>query len=126
MTISAPPPGGFAGRPGHTIALDPLGKPVAVAVDGIELARSDDAIVMREDDYPAIIYIPAACIRFGRLTRTGSSAHCPFKGDASYWRVADGNAGPDVMWSYETPYDEMEETGGYGAFYGDRVKIEVG
>ena len=85
MTISAaPPPGGFAGRPGHTIALDPLGKPVAVTVDGIELARSDDAIVMREGDYPAIIYIPAACIRFGRLTRTGSSTHCPFKGDASY------------------------------------------
>lgn len=123
---SANPAPGFAKYPDHKITLEPLGKPVSVSVDGISLARSDDAILMREGTYTPVVYIPFSGIEFSKLTQTETSTHCPFKGDASYWRTSGGNAGPDIMWSYESPYDDMAEIKGYGAFYGDRVTIEVG
>lgn len=126
MATAANPAPGFVKHPQHKITLEPLGKPVAVSVDGIELAASEKAILMREGDYTPVVYIPFEGIRFAQLARTESSTHCPFKGDASYWRVAGGAAGPDVMWSYEEPFDEMAEIRGYAAFYSDRVTVEVG
>lgn len=125
MNVAANPGPGFVKYPNHKITLGPLGKRVTVNADGIELAASDDALLMREGNYPPVVYIPLAGISFDRLARTESSTHCPFKGDASYWRVAGGSAGPDVMWTYETPFDEMKEIKGYAAFYGDRVTINV-
>ncbi|MEX0344929.1 MAG: DUF427 domain-containing protein [Rhizobiaceae bacterium] len=125
MSAANPAPG-FAKYPDHKITLEPLGKPVSVSVDGVSLARSDDAILMREGTYTPVVYIPFSGIEFGKLARTETSTHCPFKGDASYWRISGGSAGPDIMWSYENPYDDMAEIQGYGAFYGDRVTIEVG
>lgn len=126
MSASANPAPGFANHPEWKITLEPLGKPVSVSADGIELAATDDAILMHEGTYPPVIYVPLADVIFDRLVRTDTSTHCPFKGDASYWRIAGGNAGPDVMWSYETPFDEMAEIKGYAAFYSDRVTIESG
>ncbi len=122
-TNSAP---GFAKHPEHKITLEPLGKPVRVSAAGAELAASGEALLMREGTYPPVIYLPFSGIKFDRLTRTETSTHCPFKGDASYWRIAGGDSGPDIMWSYEKPYDEMAEIKGYAAFYGDRVTVEVG
>ena len=126
LNSTANPAPGFVKYPDRKILLEPLGKRVKVDVDGIELASSDDAMVMREGEHAPVIYIPFSGIRFGQLTRTDSSTHCPFKGDASYWRVAGGNAGPDVMWSYEQPYDEMTAIKDYAAFYGDRVSVKTG
>lgn len=125
MNVAANPAPGFAKHPDHTITLEPLGRRVTVSADGIELAASDDALLMREGRYPPVVYIPFGGISFDRLVRTGSSTHCPFKGDASYWRVDGGDAGPDVMWSYEAPFDEMTEIKGYAAFYSDRVTMKV-
>ena len=109
---SANPAPGFAKYPDHKITLEPLGKPVSVSVDGISLARSDDAILMREGTYTPVVYIPFSGIEFSKLTQTETSTHCPFKGDAIYWRTSGGNAGPDIMWSYENPYDDMAEIKG--------------
>lgn len=126
MNIAANPAPGFVKYPDKKIVLEPLRSAVTVTADGTELARSDDALVMREGDYAPVIYVPFSGIEFANLKRSDTSTHCPFKGDASYWQVADDAGGTDVMWSYENPYDEMVQIKGYAAFYGDRVKIAVG
>jgi len=62
-----------------------------------------------------------------RLTASDLSTHCPFKGDASYFRCEGSEqhaATEEVAWSYETPFDQMEAIRGYLAFYGDRVTVE--
>ena len=56
-----------------------------------------------------------------RLVRTPKTTHCPFKGDATYYSIRDG--GEDVVWSYETPYDEMKAIKGRLAFYPDKVEL---
>jgi uncharacterized protein (DUF427 family) len=52
--------------------------------------------------------------------------HCPLKGDASYYSVAEaGNAGLDIVWAYEEPIAGAETLAGLVAFYPDRSVIEV-
>jgi uncharacterized protein (DUF427 family) len=67
-------------------------------------------------------YIPREDVDMSQLTRTAHATHCPYKGDASYWsiRAADRTA-ENAVWSYETPYDDVNAIAGYLAFYEDRV-----
>ncbi|MDW6020945.1 DUF427 domain-containing protein [Mesorhizobium sp. BAC0120] len=122
QTARNPSPG-FRNHPEHTITVEPLGKHVTVRSNGVTIASSDSALLLKEHTYPGVIYIPFADIDFGKLSATENSTHCPFKGDASYWSVKDGAA--DAMWAYQDPYDEMAEIKGYGAFYPNRVEIET-
>ena len=72
-----------------------------------------------------MLYIPFEDIYFEHLRKTGTSTHCPFKGDATYWGVsAQGEAEDDVMWAYEAPYDEVIAIAAHGAFYPDKVTID--
>ena len=54
-----------------------------------------------------------------RLERTAHRTHCPFKGDASYFSIANGPE--NAAWSYEQPYDEMQEIKDLLAFYPGKV-----
>lgn len=69
------------------------------------------------------IYAPLADYALDTLfTATGTSTHCPFKGDASYWtlRVGDRELA-DVLWSYPDPRPEAGFLAGHGALYEDRM-----
>ena len=123
MTDPANPAPGFRRHPDHAIAVEPLGQTVTVTAEGITLARSDKALLLKEKSYPPVIYVPFDDIAFEHLARTSTTTHCPFKGDASYWRLAGRSDGGDVMWAYESPFDEMVDIGGHGAF--DARKTEV-
>lgn len=125
MNGTANPAPGFQKHPDRKITLEPLGQNVTVSIDGIELAVSEHAVVMHEGDYSPVVYIPPTDILYDRLARSDTRTYCPYKGHASYWRVK-GGSNADVMWAYETPYDEMLAIKGHGAFYGNRVDISVG
>jgi uncharacterized protein (DUF427 family) len=57
-----------------------------------------------------------------RLTRTDHASHCGFKGDASYWSITGGGGtGQNLVWSYETPFDEFVEFKDYLSFYWDKL-----
>jgi uncharacterized protein (DUF427 family) len=123
MTGSNPAPG-FARNPSKVITIEPCDGVVTVSAGGVEIARSAHAKVLAETPYPPVVYVPFADIDFGHLARTDHATHCPFKGNASYWSVpALGNAGTNVMWAYEHPFDETAGIRDHGAFYPDRVKI---
>ncbi|PZO76023.1 MAG: hypothetical protein DI629_16515 [Mesorhizobium amorphae] len=121
------PAPGFQKNPGKRITIEPYPGTVTVSLGDAVIASSKDAKLLREGDYPAIFYIPFKDIYFEHLEKTASSTHCPYKGDASYWRVqAVGEAVDDAMWAYETPYDEMALIREHGAFYPDKLRIEAG
>jgi uncharacterized protein (DUF427 family) len=127
-TLKEPNPApGFRDRPDHSIAIAPHDGPVRVVVDGHVVASTRRARRLVEDGHPPRLYIPFDDIDFAPLARTATRTHCPFKGDASYWQVGlPGDAGRDVMWAYEDPYDEMAEIRDHGAFFDDRATIETG
>ncbi|CAM5571719.1 hypothetical protein MAUB1S_09605 [Mycolicibacterium aubagnense] len=126
MDQKANPAPGFKRRPEHTITVKPFDGTVTVSVGDTVIATSGRAQLLQEANYPPVLYVPFADIRFDMLVPTDSSTHCPFKGDASYWSVDAGDeTRKDVMWAYQAPYDEMLVIKDHGAFYPDRVEIET-
>lgn len=125
MAESGNPAPGFKSNPDKKIAIEPHDGTVTVRHGETVIATTNNALRLAEDDYPVIFYIPFEDIRFEMLSRTVTSTHCPYKGDASYWQMGlPGDAGRDIMWAYEAPYDEAAAIKDHGAFYADRVKVE--
>jgi uncharacterized protein (DUF427 family) len=120
--MSNPAPG-FKKRPEHRIDTKPAGVRVQVKFKGELIADSRNALAMKEGDYPVVYYVPRADVKMERLARTSHRTHCPFKGDASYYSIANGPE--NAVWSYEQPYDEMTPIEGLLAFYPDKVEIAV-
>jgi len=120
--MSNPAPG-FKKRPEHRIENRPAGVRVQVKLHGELIADSRNALAMKEGDYPVVYYVPRGDVKMDRLVRTSHRTHCPFKGDASYYSIADGPE--NAVWSYEQPYDEMRAIEGLLAFYPDKVEIAV-
>ena len=113
---------GYARAPDHTVDVGPAQGTVTVAFDGQTIATSSRALELRESKYDPVFYIPADDVRMELATRLEKSTHCPFKGDATYWRFGDVD---DVAWSYEAPFDEVIEIAGHLAFYPDKVSIST-
>ncbi|WP_367715471.1 DUF427 domain-containing protein [Nitratireductor sp. GISD-1A_MAKvit] len=127
MTSVKNPAPGFDRNPDKRITIRPCAETVRVIVDGTELACTQQAKRMRESGCPEVVYIPFADINFALLERTGTRTHCPYKGDASYWRrTGAGEPGSDIMWAYENPFDEVIEIRDHGAFFTDLVEIKKG
>ncbi len=125
MTGSNPAPG-FVENPSKVITIEPYQGRVVVTAGGVEIANSTNAKVLAETPYPPAFYIPFSDIHFDRLAKTDHSSRCPYKGNASYWSVpALGEAGANVMWAYEAPYDETVAIKNHGAFYQNKVTIRA-
>ena len=115
------PAPGFKKRPDYRLVAKPAGSRVQVTLNGEVIADSRDAIRLEEGTYPAVYYLPRSDVKMDRLVRSNHRTHCPFKGDASYYSIADGPQ--NAVWSYEQPYDEMTLIRGLLAFYPDKVEI---
>jgi uncharacterized protein (DUF427 family) len=84
--------------------------------------NSVDALILREANYPPVLYIPRKDVDMSLLTRTDHSTYCPYKGDCSYYSIAPGGAkSVNAVWTYEHPYAAVAEIQGHLAFYRDRV-----
>ena len=115
---------GFAAHPEHTITISPHEGLVTVAFEGTQIARSHNALELREANYPPVLYVPMVDVDRALLRRSDHATHCPFKGEASYWDIVIGDHEIDnAVWGYETPYVEMLELAGLVAFYPGKVKI---
>ena len=120
-------------HPEHRIEIDAERVALRVTWGGELLAETTRGLELREGRYPPVVYVPRDDVRMDRLRRSDHTTHCPFKGDATYFDVAedlaeasgDASGGQaEIAWSYETPFDQMEAIRDHLAFYPDRVRIE--
>lgn len=111
-------------RPDYRV--DVLRRRNAVTVSAGErvLARTTSPLLVDEQDHGLVFYIPEADVNFDLLVATDDTSRCPFKGQASYWRLADSD--DPVAWTYREPYPEVARIVGHVAFYQDRVSVQVG
>jgi uncharacterized protein (DUF427 family) len=93
--------------------------------DGV-MVESRNAIILKEGDYPEVVYFPREDVAMALLEPSDTTSRCPFKGDASYFHyVGQSERINDVAWSYEAPdQDAAKPIAGYLAFYGDKVTVE--
>jgi uncharacterized protein (DUF427 family) len=87
---------------GHTIATHPTTATVRVEHDGRVLAESSRAIALEETGHRTRYYLPREDVT-AELEPSGTTTHCPWKGDATYASV-DGVK--DAFWVYEEPDQE--------------------
>src|SRR5579875_3818493 len=111
--------------PDHPITITPHEGQVVVRAGDRVIADTTAALELQEASYPVALYIPLADVDDAALTRSDTTTHCPYKGDASYFTVTTGEGQlEDVVWTYETPHDAVAEIRDHVAFYPNRVTIE--
>jgi uncharacterized protein (DUF427 family) len=108
--------------PDHPITIEPHSRRVVVRAAGQVIADTREALVLREANYPPVLYIPRKDADMARLQRTEHATYCPYKGDCSYYSIPQG--GPravNAVWTYEAPHPAVARIANHLAFYPDRV-----
>lgn len=107
----------------HPIHIAPSDKHVVVSHAGHVIADTREALVLREANYPPVLYIPRRDADMTLLQHTDHASYCPYKGDASYYSIVAGDGAPSVnaIWTYEAPHPAVSEIRDHLAFYPDRV-----
>ncbi len=112
--------------PDHPITITPATTEVSVRFGDRLIASTDRALVLREASYPPVYYLPLEDVEPDVLEATAHETYCPYKGDASYYSLADGDAlAENAVWTYVTPFDAVSPIAGHVAFYPDRVTISA-
>jgi len=112
--------------PDHPITVTPADSTVTVRLGGRVIAKTDRALVLREASYPAVHYVPIAEVEDSVLRPSSHETYCPFKGDASYYSLLDGDTViADAVWTYVAPYDAVAEIADHVAFYPQHVEISA-
>jgi len=116
----------YGRRPDYRVDLLARTNVFTAVLDGVRLARSDACLVVDEQDHGLVVYFPREDVDFSRLEAIGHRSVCPFKGQAVYWKAAEGADGHWVAWSYPEPFPEVARLAGYVAFDQGRVDVTMG
>jgi len=130
--------GPLAGQPGgafnfsldeapmHRMFFEAYPRRLRAVLAGQTILDTTQGRLLHETAILPVAYVPLADLDQSLLERTGSSTHCPFKGDASYWSLrlpdaGDGELHEDFVWAYEQPLEAAAWLDGYASLYWDRV-----
>jgi uncharacterized protein (DUF427 family) len=111
----------------HRVSTARFAGRVIVRAAGETVADSHDTVVLHENGYDPVYYIPQADVRMDLLEPTAHTTRCPHKGQARYWTIkAGGRAIENAVWAYDAPFDAVSDIAGKVAFYPSKVDaIEV-
>jgi uncharacterized protein (DUF427 family) len=109
----------------HPITVEPAPSRVRISYGDRLIADTDRALVLTEAAYPPVVYVPVDAVDTEVLEPSAHQTYCPYKGDASYFTLRDGDrVAEDAVWRYVTPYDAVAPIAGHVAFYPQHVRIE--
>jgi uncharacterized protein (DUF427 family) len=108
--------------PDHPITIESNPARIVVSIAGQVLADTQNALTLREADYPPVQYIPLEDVDRSLIQETDHASYCPFKGDAGYYSIpAGGERSINAIWTYRNPHAAVAEIKDHVAFYPDRV-----
>jgi uncharacterized protein (DUF427 family) len=108
--------------PDHPITISSAHGTVCVKVAGRIVAESTRALLLEENGYPPVYYLPRNDADMSLLVRSRHYTYCPYKGDCAYYSIPSG--GPkseNAVWTYEKPHEAVASIREYLAFYPSRV-----
>lgn len=104
----------------------PSSRHVAVSLDGTVLADTRDAYALHETFLPVRWYLPAADVRMEHLVPSPTTTVCAYKGQASYWSLADGRrGGRNIAWTYPDPLHDALWVKDRICFYSERTDLTL-
>ena len=107
--------------PYHRVDVIESSRHIRVEIGGQTVAESRRPRLLFETGLPTRYYLPVEDVRMDLLEATETTSVCPYKGQASYWRLAGDPAGRDVAWSYQNPIAECPRIKGLISFFNERV-----
>ena len=114
----------IAGTKDHPITIGPIAERVRIVWRGRTIGDSRLALELREANYSPVVYVPREDMDMSALKRTSRVTTCPYKGEANYYSIADGELRDDnAVWTYETPKADVAEIASHLAFYPEKVEI---
>ena len=112
--------------PDYAVEMVPTGQTVTITYKGTVIAESNAALWVKETKHADVIYLPRSAMREEFFTATDHSTYCPFKGHANYWQLnVAGEIQENIVWSYESPYEEVLELKDFISFYTDRTAMTI-
>jgi uncharacterized protein (DUF427 family) len=109
----------------NTSQLIAISKPAARVVVGFRnhtIASTENALVLEEQGYPPIIYIPVRDVDLSCLESSTTITFCPRKGRAAHHHLlVRGKRSIDAAWNYADPLSEVGAIVDHFAFYEHRV-----
>ncbi len=109
--------------PYHRVDARPTSRRIQVRIDGHLVADTTNAFVVSETGGPNVYYIPSADIETDGFAKSGTTSHCPHKGDTVYFNHV-ATESPDIAWSYPAPLEEATRVAGHWSFNGPNVEVE--
>jgi len=110
------------GNPHHFMVVKPVDRRVRIWRGAQLLADTLDAVCLIEvgrKAYDPVIYVSPEDVTVA-LESVDKTAHCPLKGDASYYAIG----GEEIGWAYVTPFEFAAVLAGRHAFWASKVRIE--
>lgn len=108
--------------PKHQLLFQPDPRRLRAVIGDVVVLDTTRAHLLYETAIVPRVYAPLEDFRQDLLEPTRTSTHCPFKGDASYLRLAgEGLEVDDLVWHYDTPHDDALFLKGFGAPYPEKV-----
>ncbi|MBO6826232.1 MAG: DUF427 domain-containing protein [Sneathiella sp.] len=117
---------GFQKHPDHKVEIERADGRLQLSLKGEVIATSDEALLLKEGDYPDRYYFPIHDIKGDILKPSDHHSYCPFKGTARYWDVLVGkDLIKDGAWGYDDPYFECADLTGYVCFYMEKAAFSL-
>src|SRR5438552_17982606 len=99
-----------AGTKDHPITISPISERVRVVWRGRTIGDTAAAVELREAGYRPVVYLPRADMDMSKLERTDRVTTCPYKGEANYFSLTDGDVRDEnAVWTYDTPIPGVAE-----------------
>ena len=98
---------------------------VEVFANDTLIARSVDTLRVLETASPPTVYIPQQDIDMALLGEAEGTSFCEWKGNASYWKLANDPAHIAVAWSYREPFPAFAKLRDYLCFYPARIACYI-
>ena len=107
---------------GYEIRIEDCARRVRAVFNGVPVADSMRAKVLREAQLAPVYYFPRGDVRMDLLHAMHQRSYCPFRGNASYWTLTVGErSAPNAAWSYEEPYPDASSIKGHVAFHREHL-----
>ena len=108
----------------YRFSFEAESKRVVAQYQGVTLADSRGAMLLKETRISPVCYFPREDVRMDLFERSDFITYCPFKGNASHYSLRVGETAADnLLWSYEDPFKDSAHIKDYVAFYPDQVDI---
>lgn len=111
-------------NPYHRVDCRPTSRRLRVEVMGTTLVDTAETVIVFETALAPRLYVHPEAVRIDLLRPSATSSYCNYKGHATYWTAAIGDAVvEDVAWSYQDPLPESLPIRAMLSFDATRVDV---